>query len=133
MKKQLIAFAALSLVLGGCAMRTKVLDTAAISMTKPSLAPGEKLKETGAVSGKFCADSFNDKGAIGLIDKCVEQAQTQNGVDWILNASFYSSGNCMEVEGTGAKLMAGADTATMAPAAAPAAATKTAPAKTKKK
>ena len=104
------------LLLGGCAMRTKILDVAAISMTQTSLKPGEKLTEVGAVSGKFCSDQWNDKGNIGLIDESVKAAQATHKIDWIINASIWREGNCVDVEGTGAKLMASAGT-TAAPAA----------------
>jgi hypothetical protein len=117
MKSNILTFVAL-ISLVGCAMKTKILDTAAISMTKAHLNEGEKLSETGPVTGQFCADTWNDKGSFGLIDECVKNAQQQSGVDFILNASVYRSGNCVSVEGTGAKL-ASTGTATP-PSAAPA-------------
>lgn len=103
MKKILIA----SLVLlGGCAMKTKVLDTAAISMTKTGLQPGESLQETGPVTGEFCADTFSQRGNFGFLDESVKKAQEQFNVDFILNAAFWQQGNCISVEGTGAKVVA---------------------------
>jgi hypothetical protein len=102
-----LAVVALGTTLAGCAMRTKVLDVAAVSMTKSSLNEGETLKETGPVSGQFCADTFGDKGSIGLIDESVKMAQSQSGVDFILNAAFWNEGQCMVVEGTGAKIAGG--------------------------
>lgn len=63
-------------------------------------------------------NSMDDKGDIGLIDMAVQNAQKKTGADWITNASFWRSGNCMVVTGTGKKLAAAT------PAAAPAKATK---------
>jgi hypothetical protein len=91
--------------LAGCAMKTKILDTPAISMTRLHLNEGEKLRETGPVNGKFCPDAFGDKGTIGMIDRSVKDAQDQNGIDYILNASFWTEGTCVSVEGTGAKVV----------------------------
>ena len=118
MKNTYLLIAALAL-LAGCAMRTKILDAPAISMTQMNVPAGEKLQETGPVTGKFCPDSMNDKGTIGLLDESVKAAQAQSGVDWILNASFYMEGNCIDVEGTGAKLMASNAAAPAAGAVAP--------------
>lgn len=95
------------LLLSACAMKTKVMDVAAVSMTKSYMNPGESLKEMGPVTGKYCADQWNDKGSIGLFDESVKAAQTQSGVDYILNASFWREGSCMTVEGTGAKVAGG--------------------------
>ncbi|MGE3681819.1 MAG: hypothetical protein AB7G93_08845 [Bdellovibrionales bacterium] len=85
-------------------MKTKILDTPAISMTHTNLKQGDKLQETGPVTGTFCPDTFGDKGSIGLLDESVKAAQTQHSVDYILNASFWREGNCISVEGTGAKI-----------------------------
>jgi hypothetical protein len=101
---KLIALLSLTL-LAGCAMRQKVLDATAISMTHTQLSEGEKLQETGPVTGKFCTDMGNDKGSIGLIDESVKVAQKTHNVDYILNASFWNEGSCMSVEGTGAKVV----------------------------
>lgn len=98
----------------GCAMKTKILDASAISMTYPSLKEGQKLQETGPVKGEFCSDTFGDKGQIGLIDECVKSAQAKTGVDYIMNASFWHEGKCVSVEGTGAKVVGSADLAPMA-------------------
>lgn len=102
-------------ILPGCVMKTKILDTAAISMTRTTLGEGEKLKETGPVTGQFCAKTFDDKGSIGLLDESVKSAQTQYGIDYITNATFWQEGQCITVEGTGAKVVAAA----APPAAAP--------------
>lgn len=93
------------LALSACAMKVKVLDVPAVSMTKSYLNEGEKLRETGPVTGKFCTDTFGDKGAIGLIDESVKAAQASSDVDFILNAAFWNEGMCMSVEGTGAKIV----------------------------
>src|SRR5438309_11881327 len=103
--KLVLALALLG-TLSACAMKTKVLDAGAVSMTRTSLAPGQKLQEVGPVTGEFCSDTFGDKGSIGLIDEAVKSAQTKHSVDMITNASFYTTGNgCMSVEGTGQKIM----------------------------
>lgn len=106
MRNLLFALTAL-LMLSGCAMRTKILDTQAISTTHFNLKDGEKLQEIGPVTGKFCPDTFGDKGSIGLVDESVKSAQQKYQVDWILNASFWRSASCIELEGTGAKVVAG--------------------------
>jgi hypothetical protein len=107
MNMRTLAIGAL-LLLSACAMKQKVMDVAAVSMTKSYMNPGESLKEMGPVTGKYCADQWNDKGSIGLFDESVKAAQTQSGVDYILNASFWAEGSCMTVEGTGAKVAGGA-------------------------
>lgn len=102
-------------LLAGCAMKTKILDATAVSMTKGGLAEGEKLSETGPVSGKFCPDTWNDKGTFGIIDESVKHAQKEAGVDFILNASIWKDGSCYTVEGTGAKVVASAGASMAAP------------------
>lgn len=89
-----------------CAHKVKILDASAISMTQASLEPGQNLVEIGDVEGEFCADSWNDKGSIGLIDMAVQDAQKKTGADWITNASFWRSGSCVSVSGTGKKIAA---------------------------
>lgn len=116
-----IAGVAALLLLSACAMKQKVMDVAAVSMTKNYIPEGGTLKETGPVTGKYCADQWNDKGSIGLFDESVKAAQAQSGVDYILNASFWREGSCMTVEGTGAKVAGGAAPTMDAPAATPAA------------
>lgn len=132
MKNLTLAICALNLLLTGCAMRTKILDAAAISMTRTSLNAGESLKEAGPVSGKFCADTWSDKGTIGLIDNAVMSAQKQAQVDVILSASFWQEGSCVDVEGTGAKIVA-ANGAATGNSAQPTAQPATKPAKHKTK
>lgn len=97
---------AVLIVGSGCAMRSKILDAQAVSMTRQSLKDGESLKETGPVKGEFCADSMRDKGTVGLMDEAIKSAQTQHNVDFITNAIFYARGSCVEVEGTGQKVVA---------------------------
>lgn len=130
MKHALLLVAILGLV--GCATRTKILDTAAISMTHGSLGDGESLRETGSVEGEFCASTFKDSGSIGMLDESVKSAQKKFGVDFILNATFWTTADCISVEGTGAKVVAGsaAPVSRQAPKAASPAA-KQAPAKAK--
>lgn len=60
----------------------------------------------GPVKAEFCSDSFKDKGDIGLMDEAVKKAQADNQVDYIMNASFWSTGGCMVVEGEGANVVA---------------------------
>jgi hypothetical protein len=121
------------LLLSACATRQKVLDVAAVSMTKSYIHPGETLKEVGPVTGKFCSDSWKDKGSVGLFDESVKAAQNQAGVDYILNASFWHEGNCVTVEGTGAKVAGGAVPAALEAPKVPADAPASAPAKKTKK
>ncbi|MFZ4714584.1 MAG: hypothetical protein ACOYL6_12755 [Bacteriovoracaceae bacterium] len=94
------------LSLGACAMnKTKIMDVASVSMTHNNVPAGTKLEEKGPVTGEFCANSFGDKGNVGLMDEAVKKAQSTSNVDFILNASFWQSGSCISVEGTGAKMM----------------------------
>ena len=103
MKKLMIVIAFLGT--GACAMKQKIMDAGAVSMTHNALAANESLKETGPVTGQFCPDSFKDKGSIGLIDEAIKNAQETNKVDYIVNASVFHQGNCTLVEGTGAKVV----------------------------
>ncbi len=101
MKNLLFSMIAMGL-LGGCAAKVKILDTAAVSTKHYSISEGQKLEETGDVTGQFCADSTEDEGEVGLMDKAVSNTLSENNIDFITNASFYSKGNCTMVEGTGA-------------------------------
>jgi len=102
MKTATMTAAALSsLVMTGCAVKTKILDVSAVSMTHPSIKEGESLQEKGPVTGQFCMDTMNDKGSIGLIDEVVRNAQKQHNVDFITNAVVFQTGNCVGIEGTG--------------------------------
>lgn len=133
MKTLKTAFVIGALALSGCVMKQKILDAGAVSMTHQSLKEGQSLKETGPVKGEYCTDITGDKGNIGLMDEAIKNAQQQNSVDYITNATFYSTGKCILVEGTGQKVMETASAAR--PAAAPEAPMHSAPAakaKTKK-
>lgn len=96
----------IALVVSSCAMRQKVMDAPAVSMTHDSIKPGMELVTKGPVKAEFCTDSWKDKGSIGLMDEAVKKAQTDNQVDYILNASFWTTGGCMQVEGDGANVKA---------------------------
>ena len=103
-----IYLAAATLALApGCAMKTKILDVQAVSMTRQSLKPKETLKETGPVSGEFCPDMRNDKGTLGLIDESTKRAQDASGADFITSATYSMKGNCIVLEGTGQKVIVG--------------------------
>lgn len=90
-------------MLGACAMKQKVLDVPAVSMTQSYLPQDKTLEETGPVTGSFCT-STDHKGSYGLIDESVKNAQQTAKVDFIVNASFFQEGSCMTVEGTGARI-----------------------------
>ncbi|MCB0356322.1 MAG: hypothetical protein KDD40_04905 [Bdellovibrionales bacterium] len=85
-------------------MKTKILDAGAVSMKHYHLKKGEKLKDIGEVTGEFCADSGSDEGQIGLMDEAINDAQSRSGADFISNATFYSTGKCVSLEGTGHKV-----------------------------
>ncbi|CAN5721062.1 hypothetical protein BH10BDE1_BH10BDE1_04310 [soil metagenome] len=89
-----------------CALKTKILDTAAISMTRGPLEHGERIRETGPVSGEFCMTTFSAGDTQGLLDESVKSAQTKYGVDYLINATFWRKSGCITVEGSGGKLMA---------------------------
>mgnify|MGYP006969410251 CR=1 FL=1 len=99
-----ITVAFISLGLGACSIKTKILDAPAVSMTRTSLNKGETLKSVVDVQGQFCTDMGNDSGNIGLMDEAVKDAQNKSGVDFITNAVFYASAKCVSVEGTGNKV-----------------------------
>ncbi len=101
-----LIIAAVLIAVTSCAHKVKILDASAVSMTHTSVEPGQNLVEIGDVEGEFCANQFNDKGDVGLIDMAVHNAQTKSGADWITNASFWRSGSCVSVTGTGKKLTA---------------------------
>jgi hypothetical protein len=105
--KKLVLFAIAALALSGCQMKQKVMDASIVSMTYTSLPTDAKLADAGPVSGKFCADSFNDKGSIGLFDEAVKSAQTTHKIDFITNATFWRDEHgCILLEGTGQRLAA---------------------------
>jgi hypothetical protein len=96
----------LFVLLTSCAaQKVKIMDTPAVSMTRDSLEADEKLEKQGPVNSQFCPDSYKDKGEIGLMDEAVRVAQEKNQIDFILNASFWSSVGCISVEGEGAKIV----------------------------
>lgn len=102
--KNLIAILALSSLTFGCAMKQKIMDVSMVSATHTHVPEGSRLVEKGPVTGKFCADSFKDKGSVGLFDEAIKSAQQQSGVDFISTVSFFREGNCVSIEGTGQKL-----------------------------
>lgn len=99
-----LAIILVSMLLGACAVKQKVLDASAVSMSKSYVPKGKSLKEMGDVTGQFCTDSSH-KGSMGLMDETIKDAQRRSKVDFIINASFFRKGSCMMVEGTGAKLV----------------------------
>lgn len=104
--KNIILLSVIAVMTTACATRSKILDTQGVSMTKAGLDKGQKVKPMGAVDGKFCMNSFNDKGELGLMDEAVKDAQTKSGADYITDASFWLEGsNCVVVEGTGQKVV----------------------------
>jgi hypothetical protein len=109
--KKTILFAIAALALSGCQMKQKVMDASIVSMTYTSLPADSKLADAGPVSGKFCSDSFNDKGSIGLFDEAVKSAQTTHKIDFITNATFWRDEHgCILLEGTGQRLAAASNT-----------------------
>ena len=76
-----------------------------VSMTHSDLPNGHHLRATGQVTGRFCADTFGDKGSIGLFDEAIKVAQSESHADFISSASFFSEGSCITLEGTGEQLV----------------------------
>lgn len=108
--KNLILLTIATVALAGCAVKQKVMDVSMVSMTHAYIPEGQKLVETGPVTGKFCLKS-SDRGNIGLFDETVKSAQEQHKVDFISNVSFWSEAEfmgpvCTSLEGTGEKLVA---------------------------
>ncbi len=108
-----LIIASLLVVASSCATKQKFLDATAVSMTHQSLEPGQNLVEIGDVESEFCTDQWNDKGAIGLMDEVISGAQKKSGADFITNASFWRAGNCVTVTGTGKKIAAVAQAASL--------------------
>ena len=106
MKNMKLALVILGLaVAAGCAGKRKILDAPMVSMTKYN-SGDYQLKEMGPVSGKFCPDTMNDKGNMGLIDMSVMNAQKQSGADFISNVSVWAENSgCTSIEGTGMKIV----------------------------
>lgn len=102
--KNLILSLVALIALSACATKVKILDTTAISTTRGALEPGERLRQTGSVHGKFCPQTFDDRGNIGLLDEAVKSAQRRYGVDYIMDATFWNESGCITVEGTGANV-----------------------------
>jgi hypothetical protein len=112
--RYLVLAITVALVAFGCAMKTKVMDVSMVSMTHPYLPEGSRLEDKGPVSGKFCADSFNDKGSVGLFDEAISAAQKEHDVDFITTASFFREGNCVSIEGNGQKIVSSNSASPMA-------------------
>src|ERR1700733_5168687 len=93
------------LMCSACVMKQKIMDVPMVSMTHPNLPENHRLRQTGPVTGHFCADSMNDKGSIGLFDEAIKAAQNESHVDFISGASFYNEGSCITLEGTGEQLV----------------------------
>lgn len=91
-------------LLSGCAFKQKILDATAVSMSKRSLKKGQKTKEVGTVTGEFCAE-MSKSGTFGLMDEAIKDAQRKSKVDFITHVTFYSTGKCVSLEGTGVKVI----------------------------
>lgn len=87
----------------GCASRQKILDVPAVSMKVSSLQGNQKLKAIGDVKGQYCA-SASDKGSVGLMDEAIRDAEKKSGGEVFTDASFFSSGSCIELEATANKI-----------------------------
>jgi hypothetical protein len=92
------------LMLTGCAVKQKILDASAVSMTHAHIPAGAKTKDIGAVSGRFCSGD-GDKGEMGLMDEAIKNAQKSSKADFIVNATFTQEGSCMVVDGTGQRIV----------------------------
>jgi hypothetical protein len=87
-----------------CAMKQRVLNASAVSMSDYSMKKGYVLQEMGEVSGEFCAEPGFGSSSTGLMDEAIKNAQTKKkGSQFIMNATFYKKANCMIVEGEAAK------------------------------
>lgn len=104
-----LSFGALAILIGltsACATRQKLLDISGVSMTHGALQPGQKLQDKGPVTGEFCAQQFSDKGQIGLIDETVKNTQATHKVDYITNATIWTTGaSCIVIEGQGQSIL----------------------------
>ncbi|MCB9024697.1 MAG: hypothetical protein H6625_00130 [Bdellovibrionaceae bacterium] len=103
-KSQIILSLIAVAFLGGCAMKTKILDASAVSMKHHYLPEKAKMKSIGEVTGEFCTDS-SQEGQIGLMDEAIKDAQAKSKADFITNVTFYSTGQCVTLEGTGHTLV----------------------------
>jgi len=96
---------AVSLTLGACTIKQKVMDVPMVSGTYTHLPDDAKLRESGPVKGHLCARSVKDKGSVGLFDEAIKAVQAESGADFISDASFFREGSCISIEGIGQKIV----------------------------
>ena len=102
--RKIVCSATLLVLFTSCAMKQRILNASSVSMTKYSSQKGQNVEEAGEVTGEFCADTLSDSGTVGLLDEAIKDAQNKSGADFISNATFYSKGNCVIVEGMAMKV-----------------------------
>lgn len=102
----LSALSGLLLISAGCATRQPILTTPAVSMTQPSIAPDYKGKDLGPVTSRYCYgdEAQTKKGdSVGLMDEVIYRAQQDSKANYITNATFFTEGKCIVLEGTAMK------------------------------
>jgi len=98
--KHLLILGSLVLLGNACAMRAHVADLEAISM-KSSVIERKKFKRLKPSTVSYCPKSAWASGKrIGLIDTAVRQMETESKADFLLNASIFTVGNCLEISAT---------------------------------
>lgn len=104
MKKLILV--CMGFVAGACVHRVELMQANAVSMTHRELPDGAKLSMIGPISSRYCVDRFKvTQGKhIGLIDEATKAAEAEHKVDFILHANFYEEGDCVVVEGEGARI-----------------------------
>ena len=96
MKKSIFILVSL-LIFSSCAHKVKIMHASAVSMSRKH---GVKAKamDKGEVTGKSCYEATG--ASKGLMDEAIKDAQKSSKADYIADATFYASGQCVTVEGT---------------------------------
>ncbi len=99
----------LAVVGEGCAHRSQILSTPVVSMTETSSNEKiDKLQELGPVTSQYCmgddpVSTDKSSGDIGLMDEVITKAQKEKNARYIKNATFFSQGRCVILEGIALK------------------------------
>ncbi len=95
-----------TLFLAACATRQPILTTPAVSMTTANIPTDYKGKEIGPVNSRYCYgdEALTRKGDnVGLMDEVIFRAQQDSKATYITNATFFTEGKCIVLEGTAVK------------------------------
>ena len=106
--KKLMICASLLVMIAGCATRSPLLSTPAVSMTQDSVPKGSTAKNLGPVTSRYCYgdEATTRKGdTVGLMDEVIMKAQEEKKASYIANANFsYEGTSCIVLEGDAMKV-----------------------------